>query len=486
VTNGECNAAQSFAAVDLKGLRSQGWHGTMRRTILLILIGLGIAACNVAPSTPEVRNTQEVAVWLKENAIPFATTQPGSDFADLLPLKDLVGEARLVALGEATHGTHEFFQMKHRMVEFLVQEMGFTVFALEAYWPEAERINDYVLSGEGNVKELLAGLQYWPWNTQEMLDLIEWIRDYNAQRGGAPPVRFSGFDMQNAKLALNDLHSYLQMVDPDAATLAEANTGCFHPYMDYTFQQVEYAQLGADTKAACRQDLQAVYDSLSAQQATYEARSSPEAVANALHSARLVIQNEAMAAVTEEGDFLTRDRFNSRDEAMAENVSWLLNQAEPQAKMILWAHNAHVQTAAWTFRGTSYAPMGVHLRQAYGDEMVVFGFSFYEGSFNAYAYDTATGSYGALTEHPAGPLPADSVEGYLHNAGIPRFFLDLREMSSEAAGSAWLGTPHWLRFVGAEYDPELPPEDYAFWVSLPKAFDVLIYFDETTPSVLLP
>jgi erythromycin esterase len=472
-------------AVVPKGLKSHRRRGPTRRIMLFILLGVGIAACNITPSTPAVRSTPEAALWLKESAIPFETTQPGSDFTDLLPLKALIGDARLVALGEATHGTHEFFQMKRRVIEFLVQEMGFTVFALEAYWPEAERIDDYVLTGRGNVKELLAGLQYWPWNTQEMLDLIEWMQDYNAQRSTAPPVHFSGFDMQNAKLALGDLLSYLQTIDPDAAALAEAKSGCFRPYMDYTFQQAEYAQLAADARAACRRDLQDVYDSLLVQQAAYEARSSPEAFADALHSARLVIQNEAMAAVTEEGDFLTRDRFNTRDQAMAENVSWLLDQAGPQAKMILWAHNAHVQTTEWQFRGTAYTPMGVHLRQAYGDEMTVFGFSFYEGSFNAYTYDATTGSYGALTEHAAGALPADSVEQYLHGAGLPRFFLDLRQANAAPSGSGWLGTPHWLRFVGAEYDPELPPEDYAFRVSLPQAFDVLIYFDRTTPSVLL-
>ncbi|MGD8627009.1 MAG: erythromycin esterase family protein, partial [Anaerolineae bacterium] len=277
--------------------------GNWQRKLLLILVGLGIAACNTTPATPGIENTPEAASWLQENAIPFSTAQPGSDFADLLPLTGLIGEARLVALGEATHGTHEFFQVKHRLIEFLVQEMGFTVFALEAYWPETNRINDYVLSGNGNARELLATLQYWPWNTQEMLDLIEWMRDYNAQRGQAPPVRFYGFDMQNAKLALEDLLDYLQRVDPGAASQANSNTACFRPYLDYTWQQVEYAQLPAEARTACRQDLQALYDSLLAQQSAYESLSSSDAFANALQSARLLLQNESLAAVTEEGDW---------------------------------------------------------------------------------------------------------------------------------------------------------------------------------------
>lgn len=460
--------------------------GNWQRKLLLILVGLGIAACNTTPATPGIENTPEAASWLQENAIPFSTAQPGSDFADLLPLTGLIGEARLVALGEATHGTHEFFQVKHRLIEFLVQEMGFTVFALEAYWPETNRINDYVLSGNGNARELLATLQYWPWNTQEMLDLIEWMRDYNAQRGQAPPVRFYGFDMQNAKLALEDLLDYLQRVDPGAASQANSNTACFRPYLDYTWQQVEYAQLPAEARTACRQDLQALYDSLLAQQSAYESLSSSDAFANALQSARLLLQNESLAAVTEEGDWMTRERFNSRDRAMAENVRWLLNQAGPEARMIVWAHNAHVQTTEWIFRDTSYTPMGVHLEGAYGTEMVVFGSSFYAGSFNAYEYDMATRSYGALKAHTAGELVSDSIERYLHRSGLPRFFLDLRQASLDTSASEWLQAPHWLRFVGAEFDPNQPPEAYAFRTTLPEAFDILIYFDETTPSTLLP
>ena len=123
--------------------------------------------------------------WLRRRAIPFATAEPGGDAADLAPFTRLVGDARLVALGEATHGTHEFFAMKHRLVAFLVRELGFTGFAIEANGPEAERIDDYVQTGQGDPASLLAGLHYWTWNTREVLDLIGWMREYNAQRGSA-------------------------------------------------------------------------------------------------------------------------------------------------------------------------------------------------------------------------------------------------------------------------------------------------------------
>jgi erythromycin esterase len=453
----------------------------MLRKILLLFIGLWLTGC-----TPDEGSTSQAVVWVQENAIPISTTQPGSSFADLQPLKAIIGEARLVSLGEATHGTHEFFQMKHRLVEFLVEEMGFTELAIEAYWPQADLINDYVHTGRGDIEELIAGLGYWPWRTEEMRNLIEWMRDYNARRGEAPPISFSGFDMQNVKLALNMVVAYFETVAPESADWAWGQYDCYRPYQDYTWQQVSYGQQPAETKAACRQNLQAVHDNLSDHRVAYEGRSSPEAFANALQGARLVLQNEAMAAVTEEGDFMTRERINRRDQAMAENVSWLLDQAGSSAKIILWAHNAHIQTTEWVFRGVSYTPMGVHLREVYAEEMLVFGFSFYTGSFNAYDYDMETGDYNGLKSHPADHPPSDSYEEAFHWAGVPRFFLDLGQITGGASGGNWLLIPHWLRLVGAEYDRDSQPEDNACLLSLPEAFGVLVYIDETTPSMLLP
>ena len=109
-------------------------------------------AATRSPSEPALTQpvVPEVSAWLRENAIPFDTTDPNSDFEDLMPLKPLIGDARIVALGEATHGTHEFFEMKHRMLRFLVEEMGFNIFAMEASWAETNLINDYVRTGQGD------------------------------------------------------------------------------------------------------------------------------------------------------------------------------------------------------------------------------------------------------------------------------------------------------------------------------------------------
>lgn len=146
----------------------------------------------VAPE-PFVPTAEQLA-WVTQRAIPFRTEEPSTVTDDLMPLKQVIGDARIVALGEGTHGTREFFKMKHRLTQFLAQEMGFTVFAIEANMPEARRVNAYVLRGEGDPRQALAGMYFWTWNTQEVLDMIEWMREYNAS--GARRIEFWGFDMQ--------------------------------------------------------------------------------------------------------------------------------------------------------------------------------------------------------------------------------------------------------------------------------------------------
>ena len=148
------------------------------------------------PPVPEA-----VVDWIKGNAIPISSAVPTGSFSDLEPLRELIGDARVVALGEATHGTREFFQMKHRLLRFLVQEMGFNVFAMEASMPESVRMDRYVKGAPGDPAELLSGLYFWTWNTEEVLALIEWMRSYNEDPSHASKVKFYGFDMQTPTVA---------------------------------------------------------------------------------------------------------------------------------------------------------------------------------------------------------------------------------------------------------------------------------------------
>jgi erythromycin esterase len=140
-----------------------------------------------------------VTDWIASHAIRLETVEARHGFDDLQPLKKVIGSARIVALGEATHGTREFFQLKHRLLEFLATEMGFTIFSIEASMPESYRVNDFVLTGEGDPARLLKGMYFWTWNTEEVLDMILWIREFN--QSGTGRLEFTGFDMQTPTAA---------------------------------------------------------------------------------------------------------------------------------------------------------------------------------------------------------------------------------------------------------------------------------------------
>lgn len=448
----------------------------MRRVIayvVIVCVFMDMSGCIFPSESPEEAGPEqdptvapEIVNWLQENAIPFNTAEPGSGFDDLMPLKEVIGDARIVALGEATHGTSEFFKMKHRMLEFLVKEMGFTIFAIEASWPESNLVNDYVHTGEGDPEKLLAGLHFWTWNTQEVLDMIEWMQDHNEDPGTAPLVDFTGFDMQFPVMAMDAVISYVQDVDSDAVSHVDSLYADFYSMMNDPQGQSNYLSESESVKNQYKKNVKEVYDFLVDHKAAYEAASSSEEFVFALQNALICVQ----AADVYAGP-------GARDKYMAENVTWLLDQAGPDSKMVIWAHNGHVM-----FDTSYYEPMGSYLKEVYGDEMVVFGFMFYSGSFNAVTM-VEPNQYRGLTEHEVEEPPTLSYEYYFKSAQIPHLFLDLREIQP-SPGTDWLLESHSFRSIGAVYS-----EDEAsafFWKSiLSEVFDVIIYFEETSPSHLL-
>lgn len=168
----------------------------------------------LAPAQPEL---SPEAAWLKRHAVPLASVEAGHGFDDLQPLRAMIGDARLVSLGEPTHGTREAFQLKHRLLEFLVTELGFTLFSIEASSPESFRLNDYVLRGDGDPRALIKGMYFWTWDTEEVLAMVEWMRSYNraALAQGRLPVQFTGFDMQTDTVAISITRDAVSEADPE-------------------------------------------------------------------------------------------------------------------------------------------------------------------------------------------------------------------------------------------------------------------------------
>src|SRR5215831_451307 len=194
----------------LAGASIQG--GTImraRRTLIAVLV-------LVAVSTLRAQTVDPIIDWIRGHAVPLKTTEAGNGFDDLRPLRGLIGQARIVSLGEATHGSREFFQMKHRMLEFLASELGFSIFAIETNMPEAYRLNDYVLEGKGDPAQLLRGMYFWTWDTEEVLAMIRWMREFN--QSGKGRVQFTGLDMQTPTVAASIVRDFTSRYDAPFVT----------------------------------------------------------------------------------------------------------------------------------------------------------------------------------------------------------------------------------------------------------------------------
>jgi erythromycin esterase len=399
-----------------------------------------------APAEPLTREQKD---WLKKNALPFDTAEPGRGFADLKPLRTLVGGTRIVALGEATHGTRECFTMKHRLTEFLANEMGFTHFAIEANMPEAYRVNQYVRTGRGDPKELLRGMYFWTWDTQEVLDMIEWMRAFNAS--GKGKMQFLGFDMQFGRVAMDNVRAFVKKADPGYADELEKAYDGLGDYWGSAEKMRAARALSREEKEKRAARALDVVKHLEAGREGYLKTASAEDVDRATQDARVAWQAVREAA----------GGTAHRDECMADNVAWILDHAPKGSKVVLWAHNGHVaRRPGW---------MGSYLAKRYGREMVVVGFAIHEGRY------TAVGKGGLTDGNEAKPPPPGSVEWHFHETGLPRFMLDVRG-AKDSAGS-WLARPRPFRSIGA-----LAMEQQFYPTTVADDYDVLIYFDKTAPS----
>jgi erythromycin esterase len=373
---------------------------------------------------------------LNQQLSPLTSVRAGSGFADLAPLGPVVASARVVGLGECTHGTHEVFQLKHRLLEYLVTQQGFTTLALEVDYGWGEILNDYIQTGAGDSLLVRQAAGFTLWDTTEFWDMVQWMRAYNQQH--ATKIRYRGIDMQDARPNLLRLE--------------------------------HFATQRADTVLGRRvRDLRAYYAALDKASAVTKQRMlrlSDELVQHLQASA-------APAAIQQHGQVLRQraemlqaaNGITMRDKAMATNIAWLLRQ-EPAAKVAVWAHNMHIQQAK------DYPLMGQYLAKQLGSAYVAVGFTTGHGTASVF-------NDGAARALVLAPPLADSYEAWLDQASPPNYFLHLRQA---AATSKWLTKSRKFRNVGAIEVPGGAEGQFMGYPPLPKAFDVLFYLHETSAS----
>ena len=403
-----------------------------------------------------------VNAWLQRTAAPLATVEARHGFDDLAPVGRAIGSARLVGLGEATHGTREFSQLKHRVLEYLVTRLGFSVFLMEAGLGEDVALDDYIVSGKGEARGALRSSVYRIWYTEELLAMVEWMRAWNADPAHTTKLRFYGIDVQSPPAALSNVLAYLDRVDP--ATAARARDQLAPLRKDLSRR--DYARLPAATRAALHDGITALLARFDAERAAWSQATSPRAWLVARKAADMMRQSEAMFAPPT-GELA----YDARDKGMAENAAWVLDQAEPGARAILWAHNGHISRAGYD----GVVSVGQRLAARYRRDYVALGFVWNQGGFGGF-------ESGGPWAHEVGPEAAGGLGATFASLGRPIAWIDLRTAPRGEVAS-WFAALHRTREIGALFTREAHMDATT---RLSACFDAVFFIDRTSAARPLP
>jgi erythromycin esterase-like protein len=399
-------------------------------------------------------------------------------------LLDLVGDARFVLLGEATHGTHEFYEERARITRRLIEDKGFHAVAVEADWPDAYRVNRYVRGqGEdGDADAALSGFQRfpnWMWRNTDVLAFVEWLRGHNRQKdqGAANKVGFYGLDLYSMFTSIGEVLDYLDKVDPKAAKVARERYACFDHYAEDSQHYGYTASLSLSE--SCEQGVIEQLHQLQRRSAEYmqtehlRKEAAEEAFFHAQQNARLVKNAEEYYRTMFRGRVSS---WNLRDSHMAETLDALarhLSKDGEPARIVVWEHNSHIGDARATEVGEQGEwNVGELARKAYDGDTRLIGFSTYEGTV------TAASEWDAPAEHKrVRPGMAGSYEELLHKTGIPRFLLPLRE---EGPARDAMLQRRLERAIGVIYQPRTERHSHYFSAQMARQFDAVIHIDRTT------
>ncbi|MEV8479831.1 erythromycin esterase family protein [Streptomyces sp. NPDC051173] len=413
------------------------------------------AAAYAAPAASASAAESAPVHALDRIAHPLRSTEPGTGTADLQALGAMVGDAKVVGVGEATHGSHEFFALKDRLFRYLVEQKGFTTFALEISWSAGLRIDDYLQHGDGDarqvVHEVMAGS---PWDREEFVTLVQWMRDHN-RRHPERPVHFLGDDIGAPRLderVFDSVTDYVRRTRPESLPrLNELLTG-LRPLDDaiaYLQRPLAERQQNA---AKARQVLELVQQQRS---------EGGEDVDSVLQSARNIAQTYTFLTVDpgDQASLTAMERY--RDQVMAETTAWW--QRRTGGKVLLSAHNDHAGYAASD--PTTYPKtQGSFLRDTLGADYLAVGTTFDQGSFLS-KDEALGGEWKKFTVPPAGP---GTNEYTLDQVRYRDYYADLRK--APAAARSWLNLSRPTYSVGTQYPNDKTPE-----IAIGRAYDVLVH-----------
>jgi erythromycin esterase len=402
------------------------------------------------------RPARPIAVrdWLRENSLELASSDLVADTSDLQPVRTWLTGVKLIGLGDGTHGTHEYYTIKKRLIEFLAREEGVTVVMFEGGWAEFNEITHYLLTGQGSPRELLRSDGYFFWEYKEMIDLLLWARSFNEQRGARPPLTFRGVDNYPFG-SRTDVLNFFQQVDPAYKATAAAKYNC-------------------GGGVACFVSAQEVRRQLLDNRQRYQDASSVARFLEVLQSARVAEQWHEASTAPQGNAAEYRERF------MAENISTVFQMYEPDTRAFFWGHNEHVgknflELSENPASNTQTRSTGNFLNAQFGNQYYVFGSAFLEGSFIAIRKQP----YGLLP-HVMQSASQDSYESIFAQAARSKMIVNLRVTSPPL----FLSGPRPLRHGQAEIGQDA--NGFNVPLRLLEKFDGVIYFDFTTPATVAP
>lgn len=417
--------------------------------------------------TTTASRAASVSRLVHEVAEPF----PGIEDADLGPLLDRIGESKVVLLGEATHGTSEFYRMRGRITRELVSRRGFNLVAVEADWPDASWIDRYVRHAPRprSAAEPFIRFPTWMWRNHEVLEFADWLRHYN----GALPdvgdrVAFYGLDLYSLYSSIGAVLDYLDQVDPSTARLARERYACLTPW---SRDPAAYGRMAlSDRQRSCEGHVVAMLQDLLRQRLDY-AVPDGERFFDAVQNARLVANAERYYRIMYYGSV---ESWNLRDQHMFDTLAALLAFHGPDAKAVVWEHNSHIGDAAATEMGArGEHNVGRLCRQAFENRAYLVGFGTDSGTVAA-----ASNWDEPLEIMTVRPSHLDSYERICHEAGIPAFLLALREPARPEVREELI-PPRLERAIGVVYRPATEMASHYFQASLPYQFDEYVWFDRT-------
>lgn len=402
---------------------------------------------------------------IKKYALAYETNE------DLTPIIEAIGDAKIVLLGEASHGTSEFYTVRAELSKRLIEEKGFTLIAVEGDWPSTQQINRYIKGyGEekNDVKEVLQSFNRWPtwmWANDEIAEFVTWLKMYNQRAEASPKVGFYGIDVYSLWESLEEVITYLSETNPEGTDLALAKKAlsCFEPYNRYP---EHYAMSSVNISQACVDEVSKLLSSIRAHEDNY--KDEQETDLNLKINAMVAQNAEEYYRAMVRSDDLS---WNVRDEHMVEAVNEIMDYHGKDAKIIIWEHNTHIGDASATdMEAAGMINVGQVLRlQNRKENVYAVGFGTHRGTV------IAAEEWGVPFERmKVPPATKDSWEDALHSTGAHNKLLIFNE-GNRHLFNQWIGH----RAIGVVYNPEY--EAYGNYVpsKVGSRYDAFIYIDQT-------